>query len=421
LNVSETKDGTLWLGTDGSGMFELKKSGNSFTSREFAFDFNQPDGIGGNVVKTILEDSKNNLWIGMYGTGLDFYDRNSNTFQHFTNDPADPYSISSYSVWTMVENKDGLIWIGTIGNGINIYDPATQQFANSINDKSLADLGTQIMTLLISEEMVYIGEQNDGLIVYNTETKQIQKYKNDPQDATTISNDEIRSIFKSKNGDIWIGTEGGGLNKWLGQGKFLRIQKQDGLIANTVMGITEDEQQNLWISTFNGISQFDPKSKEITNFAFNSEKNNQFNQMAIHTSQDGQVYFGGINGLNFLHPSRLVKEQIENEIVFTTLLVNNEEIVTNKDILHRPIEISEKISLNHDAKSFTLKFTNFNYSQSEEQLFQYRLNGFDEKWNTLKRNTNSINYTNISSGNYELEIKNELTSKKLKIEIRTPF
>lgn len=421
LDVTETEDGTLWIGTDGSGMFELNKSVNEIVSREFAYDFNQPLGIGSNVVKTIFEDRSNLLWIGLFGAGLDKYDRDADQFTHFRNDPADPYSLSSNNIWSISEDKKGHLWIGTLGHGINIYNPKTNKFRNINNDESLNEIGLGIMALQIDEDEVYIGDQNDGLYLYNLKNDQISNFKNNSEDANSISNDEIRAIYKSKKGELWIGTEGGGLNKWLGNGKFKRILRKDGLIANSVMGITEDNDGSIWISTFDGISQLDPETEEIVNFSFHTRMNNQFNQMAIETNQKGELFFGGINGLNFLKPTNRKKTQKKEEIVFTSLAVNNEEILSNNDIIPKSIELSEKIYLDYNAKSFSLKFTDFNYSQSEEHFFQYRLDGFDEKWKKLPRSKNYISYTNINPGNYVLEIKNERTSKKLRIEILSPF
>jgi len=421
LGITETEDGTLWVGTDGSGMFELKKTDEGFASREFAYDYKQPNGIGGNIVKTIFEDSKNNLWIGMYGTGLDLYDRNSNSFEHFTYNPADPYSISSNNVWAISEGKEGNLWIGTIGQGINIYNPQNKKFRNHLNDPFLKELGFEVMALLIDHNNIFIGDQNNGLLVLNTTDNSIQKFVHKIDDPSSISNNEIRCIYKSSKGELWIGTEGGGLNKWNGDGTFERILRNDGLIANSVMGVTEDEAGNLWISTFKGISQMNPVTMEIINFSFHTRKNNQFNQMAIYTCSEGQLYFGGINGLNFLRPSGLNRRKEKDKITFTSLLVNNEEIISKPKILSESIELSEQINLDYDAKSFSLKFTDFNYSKSEEQQFQYRLDGFDKSWNELARNEYSINYTNISPGNYTLEVKNDNTSKKIGINIKAPF
>jgi ligand-binding sensor domain-containing protein len=123
-------------------------------------------------------------------------------------------------------------------------------------------------------------------------------FKYDPRDSSSISNNEIRSIFQDSDGEIWIGTEGGGLNRWLGGERFDRIKAVDGLIADNVMGITQDIKGSIWVSTFQGVSRIDKKSKKIKNFNFRSfQSTNQFNQSAILTDREGKIFFGGINGL----------------------------------------------------------------------------------------------------------------------------
>ncbi len=421
LAIAESTDGAIWAGTDGSGLFELHNGGSLKSVKEFAYDYKEPKGIGGNVIKTILEDRKKNMWLGMYGTGLDRYDRFSNTFTHFKNDPTDIFSLSSNNVWTIAESDNGDLWIGTIGNGLNIFNPDSGKFKNINNDDFFKDAGTEIMHILMTKEKIWIAEANDGLISYDKKNNTFTTLKHNPDDPKSISNNEIRSLFLSKTADLWIGTEEGGLNKLEEDGSFTRIQKKDGLIANNVMGITEDDQNNLWVSTFDGISMINLGTSEIRNFPFHTRENNQFNQMSILKTSQNQLLFGGINGLNYIQPSEVSPNVFKNDIVFTTLLINNEKIVNDPDILNKPIELASDITLNHNTKSFTLNFADFDFSQSDEKLYRYKLNGFDEKWNYLERGNFSINYTNIDAGKYSLEITNNDVSKNLTIYIKQSF
>lgn len=120
-------------------------------------------------------------------------------FDHLTifkNNLANPYSLADASVMLVFVDKDNQTWVGTRDNGLDYWDKTNQQFTH---------------------------------------------YRHEPTDSLSLSNDEVRAIFQDHQGELWIGTEGGGLNRWLGNGQFERLQEKDGLIANSIIGITEDQ------------------------------------------------------------------------------------------------------------------------------------------------------------------------------------
>lgn len=430
LSLLQTRDGKIWVGTDGGGLSWLNKDQNGFS---FSSLKNNPlisNTPGSNVIKTIFEDRQGILWIGTFNAGLYRYDPVANIFTHYIEENDLPYFLSGNNVWTIVERQDGHLWVGTVGGGISVVHP--DRGVVQVHDHDPADPNsvgeTNIMTLFVSsDDKVWVGTVDQGLDIYDDNTGHFYHFKYDSTDFSSLSNDEVRAIFEDSRGNIWIGTEGGGLNKWLGDGKFERFTTEDGLLANSVMGITEDHNGMLWITSFEGITRFDPQTREIRNFYFHSgQTNNQFNQMAILTAEDGQLFFGGINGLNTIWPEQ-VKEELEKPvIIFTDFKVLNNSISIGKQsdgrvLLKRPIEEAEAVHLNYLDKSFSIDFSAIDFIDPYAYTYAYQMEGFDDDWQETNPGQHSVTYTNLDPGNFIFRVKLKGGEASIKINIQPPF
>jgi len=420
LSIAQTVNGNIWVGTDGGGVNLLNQDNGRVSFSIYMNDPQYPTTIAGNAVKTIFEDSKNRIWLGVFGAGLDRFDPNTGVFKH--------YSYSSYgsnTIWGIAERKDGKFWIATLDQGLLIFDSETESFEKFSGGEALD--GQPIMAVFADEnDNLWLGTDNNGLF-FREEGTGLNHYKNDPKDSTSISSNEVRAIFQDSKNTIWIGTESGGLNKYLGDQKFQSITKQDGLIANSVMGITEDHSGLLWISSYEGISQLNTETGEIRNFNFHTGQNsNQFNQMSSLTAQDGKLYFGGINGLNAIAPESVKAANSNSSIVFTDLKIFNKSIRSGKmadgrTILKKPIESAEEINLQYGDNSFSIEFSVLDFKTSTENLFFYKMEGFDLDWQTSGVGMHSASYTNLDPGEFVFKVKNGSEESSIKVNIKPPF
>ncbi|MFT4761884.1 MAG: ligand-binding sensor domain-containing protein/FixJ family two-component response regulator [Paraglaciecola sp.] len=422
LSIFQRHNEHILVGTDGGGLQRFNQNKNQFEEDFFKNNPNQPNSIAGNVVKTIFEDSQNRLWIGMFGAGLDLYDPITKAFQHIID--------WRPNVWSIAERKDGKLLIGSMGQGICIVNPETLVVtpfqSKTTNPNNLGD--PNIMTIFVdNENKIWIGSAENGLDVLDANNKHLAYFKNNPLDSLSISDDAIRRIFQDSGGDIWIGTERGGLNRWLGNGKFERITQEDGLISNSVMGITEDSAGFIWISTFQGISQFDKTTKSFRNFDFHATQNaNQFNQSAILADDNGRLFFGGIYGLNTIQSQKIRKNKQQAEIIFTDIKIFNKSVPIGKSldggvILEKPIEKSSDIWLSYLDQSFSIDFTAIDYTNPLENEFTYKMEGFNEEWQQTSAGQHSVSYTNLDPGKYIFKIKYKEKLATIKVNIKPPY
>jgi len=427
LSIIQSKNGDLYLTTDGGGIYILDvKSLEIKAHLEHAEEVE--NSLCGNVVKTVMEASDGKIWIGTFRTGMDIYDPIKKSFTHFTTQTGNNI-FATNNIWSIVERPNGEIWIGTLGGGIYITDSDHESFRRISSDPN-DPYGLSSETVLVLFEdhngSMWVGTEDGGLGKWDDQYQHFDNFKYDKEDSTSISSNEIRSIFEDSNQRLWIGTENGGLNLWNNKGSFKRITQKDGLLSNGVMGITEDQKQFLWLSSYRGISKLNPTTMEIVNFDFHaSGMNNQFNQMSIHSDQDGKLFFGGINGLHILKNPSQVQNMSFNigKPVFTSLKVLNEEVnfEVNNRILKKPIEQAESIYLDYSDKSFTLEFSAFDYANQFGSAFNYYLEGFDTEWQETRKKDNSVTYTNLDAGRYVLHVNYEGHETQVNIFVKPPF
>jgi ligand-binding sensor domain-containing protein/anti-sigma regulatory factor (Ser/Thr protein kinase) len=344
------KNGNLWIGTYHGGLNRLNIKNNSFT--HFEHNQNENSSLSSNQVQTLFIDSRNNYWVGTFGGGLCLFDGEQSEaaeikFKRFINDPKNPFSLSDNRVYNIHEGREGIIWIGTYGGGLNAFD------------------------------------YNSGKFI---------SYKNNPDDETSISDNRIMSIHEDKEGFLWIATYGGGLNKFDRKlNKFTRFHKKNNLHSSVVYGILEDEIDQLWLSTDQGIYKFNKANQQFTQYELNDGVQNlEFSGGAFFKSVKGEMFFGGINGLNHFFPDKVIDNTNVPPIVISSISIFNETIKGEPDTL----------ILNYDQNFFSFEFASLDYLNPRDNKYAYMLQGVDKEWNFVDSRRRRANYTNLSPGDY---------------------
>ena len=310
--ITEDKAGSLWIGTNGGGV--SRYDGRSFTN------FTASQGLANNYVLSIAEDNIGNIWIGTRGGGVSCYDGkrvetieeamkkgelvslaaqqglkkiNGILVKSFVN-YTKAQGLANNSVWSIMQDKTGNIWFGTEG-GVSRCDPSAKikkgagYFTNFTKASGLAN--NCVMSIL---------EDKTGNIWFGTFEGGVSRYDGNRVDAvergdkiahgtqkdlkkingklvksfTTynseqgLANNQVNSITEDKKGNIWFGTNGGGVSRYdpsaeviIGAKSFINFTTAQGLDNNIVNSITEDKTGNLWFGTYGGgVSRYDGKS-----------------------------------------------------------------------------------------------------------------------------------------------------------------
>ncbi len=359
--IAEDKFGNFWIGTYSGGLDRFNTLTGKFTS--FKHDPNVPSSIGANQVQDIFIDSSSNVWLATFTGGINRFkitnpESSEIKFDHFVNNPSDTCSLCDNRVYTLYEDREGILWIGTFGGGLDKYIKKTNSFIH---------------------------------------------YKNDPKDNYSLSDDRVLSIFEDSNGTMWIGTYGGGLNKFDRKtGKFYRYKKKNGLNCDVVYGILEDNNNNLWLSSDNGIYRFNIVNGFITHYDLQDGLQSiEFSGGAYFKSKDGEMFFGGINGLNYFYPDSVKNNSFIPQVVITSIKVFNQPLTGEK----------KKIILPYDKNFISFEFAALDYTNPEDNHYAYKLEGLEKDWQYIDANLRIANYTNLSPGQYTFIVKGSNSDK----------
>ena len=284
-------------------------------------------------------------------------------------------------------------------------DRVSQEFSN---EDDLILYGSDIRDLYIdSNDIVWIGTYWNGLIKFDPASNEQQNYRKSMSDSGINSN-RVYYIYPDSVGFLWLATENG-LNRFdIISAKSKNYTKIDGLPTNHICSIIDDDHGSLWISTKNGISRFNYHgSSNSYNFVNYDIKDGlqgyEFNTGVAAKGANGNLYFGGMNGINSITPMKI--NMTQPEVAITDIKIENRSIsfLEDETPLSKSILMTDEINLNYDQNDISFEFTALHYSRPERNKYAYRLQGFNNNW--VYDNKRYASYTNLDPGTYTFQVK----------------
>jgi ligand-binding sensor domain-containing protein len=397
----EDKRGNVWVGTDGGGLNLFNRETNTFTQYHHSAN---PKSISSDAVLDLLEDKAGNLWIGTWEGGLNLMDKKSGTFTSFKTNPKDKTTISANFVQKIFQDSKGTIWIGTYYGGLNILNPITHKFTRVVKDPDgvTSLTGTDIVSICEDKSgNIWFGTDNGGLNRYNYQTKRFSHYF-DKEGKTP----DLRVLFTDSKGRVWVGQSG--LYVFNGKSNAFTLFADKGVLSHEfIKGITEDDKANLWISTSNGLFRLNPETRAIKEFnTGDGLQGMEFEANAFLKAKDGEMFFGGENGLNTFYPKNIRVNEFRPPVYITGLQIFNKDVFPGKkgSPLKSDITLTNKIALNYTQTAIAFNFAALNYVIAENNQYAYKLENFDKDWinaGTERR----ASYTNLDPGTYTFRVK----------------
>lgn len=424
---AENSEGNVFVATDGGGMFEFNRKSGKVRPIDI------PLPVTGNKVSIMAlqytRDRK--LYIGTYALGLLII--NSVTGHHkYLTTGAKGHHPGANDIFCIKEDSKGNVWVGTNGEGLNVLkneqlvasytphpDPARP------HEKKLPFNG---YIRAIEEDTagnIWIGTHGGGVGVYHPRTGQWDIYT---QSNSLLPSDKVQTLLCDSKGRMWIGTFGGLSLFDTTQQRFVNFSEKDGLQNVTIYKILEDKSGVIWLSTNMGISSFQVESKKFRNYTrYNGVQNNNF----VHNSgirlSDGDLMFGGLEGINYFTPSDLTINKHAPVVLLTDLKVSNKSVLPDEGgPIKAHISVADNIRLAY-KQNFVISFVALNYTLPTENYYAYKLDGFDKDWN-YTGTANSAAYTNLDPGEYTFHVKSgnndgiwSSQDTTIKIHVHPPF
>lgn len=380
LALTRTRDGSLWIGTFQDGLFRynpLTGAIKQFLPGSGILSINNPD------IFCLKEDKKGKLWIGTNGGGINIFDPKTETFKYYVSHPHTSYELSlplNGYMRDFEEDQYGRMWIASHGTGIAIYDPRNEQFS--------------VLSHL----------------------------------SGNLTSDKINLLYRDHQGNMWAGSGDGLIEINVLTRKIKTFNETNGLADEVIHKILEDDFGRIWFSTNKGISWLDPVHKTVKNYnTYNGLQSGSFEQGAGFRDSQGTLYFGGIDGFNYIQPKNIRINRNYTPIVFTDIQIGDRFVTSaDGDVLTEDISVAREIRLNY-KQNFSISFIGLNYTSPKQNRYYYRLKGFDKDWINAGGKTTAY-YTNLSPGNYVFQVKGRNSDglwnkdeKSVVIIIKPPF
>ncbi|MBL4677012.1 MAG: response regulator, partial [Mucilaginibacter sp.] len=428
--IFEDDQHRIWIGTDGGGLNLFNPATGNF--KHYLHKAGQAAGICGNYVLNMAQDSNHNIWVGTWGDGVTVFNPSTNSYKHLHNIPGDLGSLSNNNAFYILHDSKNRIWVGTYGGGLNLYNQAIGKFTHFVNGAPGSISSDYILTMHEDRNgIIWVGTDEGGLNRYN-EDGTFSAYttvKVLPKGSKKFSNNTVTGIWDDADGNIWAGTNYG-LNYFNPRTLINKtFFAEDGLANDAIGAVLGDRQGYVWVSTNKGLSRFDPKKNTFRNFSTADGLQADEFKYGNFLDKEGRMYFGGRNGFNVFYPDKIQTVNFDPPVVFTNFQLFNSDVTVGGDgsPLKVAVPMAKEIVLSYKQSSFSFEFASLNYTAGEKKEYRYRLVGYESDWHNLGTR-NSLTYTNLDPGTYTLMVKglnnNRQWSAKvsdIKIVITPPF
>lgn len=366
-SILEDKDGNIWLGTRDIGLFQLKKTGaNHYSIHHFEHQTNDPYSLSSNSIYAIFQDSRNNIWIGCYGGGLNL----------------------------LAQAKDGKVSFIHSNNELRNYPIA---------------YGMKVRNIAEAPGGVILVGTTNGLLTFSNNFERLEEikfYRNirRPGDKNSLSANDIMHIYTDKNKITYIISFTGGVNKVISPNllneniQFRNYDKNNGLASDLALSMIEDTQNQLWVVSEIALSKFDPAKETFENYELSSiYQEFNFSEALPIINARNQIILGTDKGFLEVSPEKMRKSSYVPPIVFTGLKIQGH-------LTDHSIDNLEELELEPSQRNVTFQFAALDYVNPKGILYAYRLQGLEEEWNEADNNR-SASYINLPAGKYQLQIK----------------
>lgn len=384
---SELPDGIMAIASDDGGLTLFNPSTGIFTPADIF-----PKGHLRNL--HALASKGDMLWVGSFGDGITAWNRNAGTTMNYTTvlmpDGQTAYDTGIYDLYF---DSNGKLYAGTM-KGINLFDESTNTF-NRIRNTGATVIDMQQLP--------------DGSMLFATLGKGLYMQRSDgswhqftSRDNSGLLHDHINALALSDEGSIYVATSEGLMRFLPEENRFERIDTGTG--KDEVLSVITD-RHTLWISTPRGIWRIVPGQESQLFSITTGFIGEQTAPNTLYLSSSGRIYVGSTHGFTAFYPYELKNNPYVAPLAITHVQINHRDYVTPGDNTGKSVSFNrlEEITIPYEHNSLTVKFAVLSYVNPENNLYRYRLEGYDKDW--IESGNNSLNYTNLPSGEYVLNIQ----------------
>lgn len=424
--IYEDTKGDIWVGTKNGSLYVY----NSALTERIR--------IGENINPyALVEDDKQRMWVASKSNGVYLYDaKTCRLIRHFQHEPNDPSSLSSNVIFHVMKDNKNRIWTGSFIGGINLVEERGNLFSFR---RFIQDQGEKSYIRYLyqdSKNRIWAGS-SDGLIRFDPDElianpQAYVSFRKNVNVENSLSSNDIKVIYEDMEKNIWIGTAGGGLNKYVEATDdkpehFIAYTSNDGMVDNYVLGILEHDN-DLWFSSENGLSRFSKDGKSIVTYQFSQKTfGNIYNEGAFLDSSTGEMLWGTLDGLLVFNPDKFEPDTYTPPVLITSMTVDGSDWNEIRKSSNPSITYAGQIELTHKQNTLSLEFATLNLRNPGENKYSYILKNYDKGW-SIASHSNVATYKNLPPGKYTFKVMGANASgiwdddvTSLRIVITPPF
>ncbi len=454
-SIDSDRNGGIWVGTL-SGLFH-------FDSFQKPFEHIDIVNASSDVIMGI-ESSSQTIYANALGRGLYTYDLKSGQVKkkQFSQKAPEGYDF----IWAIetVPESDFPLWLATDA-GLLLYNPkngnwkdvklasflgkanpsfsilktdndynwvsskeeihqVSKRDGRIIKSKQLHEFTKEsiIQDLSLVGEQLYIATEGVGILIYNIESENVQSLSTVAPASKIISSTPTWELFKDQK-TIWIGTNRGLFKLDTESNNFNQITSAPKLENRVIFSIEQDQNGTLWMGTEKGLASFNPEKKETRFYNENDGlKNIEFNRRSVKKNSDGQLLFGGVNGITAFYP-----DQIQQNTTVPSLHITDIEVITSDSTFSPTLEETDKLKLPWHQNTIQVNYVALNYTNSSQNQYRHQLVGHDPDW-VENKGARQARYVRLPPGEYTFEVMGSNNdglwnpnAKSITIEILPPF
>jgi signal transduction histidine kinase/ligand-binding sensor domain-containing protein len=414
----EDRDGNLWLGTDGQGLYRIRK--------QIVTTYSQEQGLINRNIYVVYEDRAGAIWVGAWDGGLSQI--KDGKIKNFTTKEG----LSAGAVSSLSEDAAGRLWIAT-STGLQIYEQG--HFTSISLPASPKPTGFPVLyhdrqgALWISAEAGLYRYHNgqaqypalqEGIVRTIIEAAAggvwiggyggLNRWEEGKITSWTeqegLPGNAVRALYEDRDGVLWIGTIDSGLGRFK-DGKFTRYTTREGLFNDGVFQILEDAYGNLWMSCNRGIYRV--RKQELNEFAAGARR--EINSIAFGKSdgmlnvecngglwpagtrsRDGRLWFPTQDGVVVIDPAAVTTNQPPPPVLIEAVWLDR-----------TPISFQDEVRLSPGQGNLEIQYTALSFTNAVYTRFKYKIEGLTDDWIEAGTQRTAF-FSYLPPGNYTFKV-----------------
>ncbi len=389
FSVFKDKQGNVWAGMRKDNFLYRVKPDGRISKMDYSYALNPET----RVKPRILAGDTNGFWIAGTNDVLLLYDYQSQKFStRFNQSIRDQNGGKEIGFHNTIVDRERILFNGF--DGIFSYAKGSGILSQVFK---VDPYGVQHSFMRANDGGYWIGIWNNSVIKLDKNFKLENTYK------LGRENTLVEHVCPGDNDDLWLALMGGGLGHlYPATGKYEFFTTADGLSNNVLYSLLKDRHGNLWMSTNQGISMFNPRSKYFRRFGREEGLMiDEFNSDAWFQSEDGEMFFGGVGGVVSFYPDSLL---FKNDYTKKSTLLITEFLASGRPVFLGNLQQGE-VTLQKGDNNFQVTFALLDFQHSNRIKYRYRLLGANSDWLLCGFQNRRVMFDNLTHRDYTLQVE----------------